>query len=66
MPLSKDRDRERKRLAKVRLESAEVRLESEDVQPKLPFYTGIGRHFGEVRDKEYAKRFFDELFKDRI
>jgi len=64
MPLSKDRDRERKRLAKVRLESAEVRLESEDVQP--PFYTGIGPHFGEVRDKEYAKRFFDELFKDRI
>lgn len=30
MPLSKERDRERKRLAKVRLESSEVRLEKPD------------------------------------
>ena len=29
------------------------------LQPKLPFYAG--NHFGEVRNKGYAKQFFESL-----
>lgn len=61
MPLSKTRDKERKRLAKLRLESSQVRLESESVIPKLPFYAGASPHFGEIRNKRYAKQFFSSL-----
>ena len=29
-----------------------------NVKPKLPWYAGAGGHFGEVRNKRYAKEFF--------
>ena len=32
----------------------------------LPFYAGASDHFGEIGNKQYARGFFDELFKDRI
>ena len=60
MPLSKARDRERKRLAK------QVRLENVVVQPSVIWYAGASNHFGQVRNKGCAKQFFDELFRDRI
>jgi len=73
MPLSKAKDRERKRLAKLRLENDQSRLESIsvipvkipnsnlDVRPKLPWYVGASDHFGQVKSKYYAKQFFDSL-----
>ena len=70
MPLSKARDKERKRLAKIRLESYEVRLENDrpnatPLQPKLPWYAEASDHFGEVKSQYYAKQFFSNLKEGR-
>ena len=58
MPLSKVKDKERKRLAKIR-------LENKSVIPKLPFYAGADNHFGEVRNENYARQFFSNLFQPK-
>jgi len=52
MPLSKARNKERMRLLRS------VQPETGVVQPKLPWYAGAGDHFGEVKNKRYAKAFF--------
>ena len=57
MPLSKARDAERKRLQR----RVVVQPKNEDVQPKLPFYAGASDHFGEVRNKRYARQFFVKI-----
>jgi len=69
MPLSKARDRQRKREERARLGWTQVGQHNpsiEDVQPKseipkLPWYAGASDHFGVIRNRRYAKEFLISL-----
>ena len=69
MPLSKARDSQRKREERARLGWTQVGQHNpsiEDVQPKseipkLPWYAGASDHFGNVRNRRYAKEFLISL-----
>ena len=73
MPLSKARDRQRKREERARAKLGwtqvgqhnpsveDVQPKSSTVIPKLPWYAGASNHFGVVRNRRYAKDFFTTL-----
>lgn len=39
----------------------QIRLDTTTPQPKLPWYAGASDHFGEVKNKYYAGKFFADL-----
>ena len=73
MPLSKARDRQRKREERARAKLGwtqvgqrnpsieDVQPKSSTVIPKLPWYAGASDHFGEIRNSRYAKEFLISL-----
>jgi len=73
MPLSKERNRQRKREERARLGWTQVgqhNPSTKDVQPKpdipkLPWFAGASDHFGVVRNRRYAKDFFTTLLGAR-